>query len=58
MASDKQKRKAAKKPKPANWVHPDGDRRHRHALEKCIRDMRARQAFEAKLTAGGKDEEE
>ena len=59
MASKKQQRKAAKKPKPANWVHPDGDRRQRDTLAKCIKDMRARQAFEAELVAGPrKDEEE
>lgn len=57
MASDKQKRKAAKKPKPANWVHPDGDRRHRDAMKKCVKDWRARQAFESRRP-DAKDEEE
>jgi hypothetical protein len=57
MASDKQKRKAAKKPKPANWVHPDGDRRHRDAMKKCLKDLRARQVFEAGRQ-GAKGEEE
>jgi len=50
MASDKQKRKAAKKPpvpgKP--FVHPDGDRRHRGGMtaDQGMRDKRARQVFD------------
>jgi hypothetical protein len=58
MASKKQQRKAAKKPKPANWVHPDGDRRHRDGMQKCINDMKARKAFEAQMYAGDKSGEE
>ena len=56
MASDKQKRKAAKKPpvpgKP--FVHPDGDRRRRGgpSADQATRDKRARQAF-----AGGVPDE-
>ncbi|MBX9580597.1 MAG: hypothetical protein K2X87_09845 [Gemmataceae bacterium] len=50
MASDKQKRKAAKKPKPAGqpFRHPDGDRRRRGepgqggTVEQAIRDKPAR----------------
>lgn len=50
MASDKQKRKAAKKPatpgKP--FVHADGDRRRRGgpSADQAIRDKRTRQAFD------------
>ena len=49
MASDKQKRKTAKKPpvpgKP--FVHADGDRRRRGgpSADQAIRDKHARQAF-------------
>lgn len=49
MASDKQKRKAAKKPRPAGvpFRHPDGDRRRRGgpSVDQAIRDKRARQTF-------------
>ncbi|HYH69102.1 MAG TPA: hypothetical protein VD866_30690 [Urbifossiella sp.] len=49
MASDKQKRKAAKKlPVPGKpFVHPDGDRRRRGwpTADQAIRDKYARQAF-------------
>ena len=51
MASDKQKRKAAKKPRPAGvpFRHPDGDRRHRGGMtaDQAARDKQARQAFAA-----------
>ena len=56
MASDKQKRKAAKKgPVPGKpFVHPDGDRRRRGgpSADQAIRDKHARQAF-----AGGMPED-
>lgn len=51
MASDKQKRKAAKKPRPEGvpFRHPDGDRRHRHlggiTADQAARDKQVRQAF-------------
>ncbi|MBX9623937.1 MAG: hypothetical protein K2X82_08995 [Gemmataceae bacterium] len=49
MASDKQKRKAAKKPRPAgvSFRHPDGDRRHRGGMtaDQAARDKQARQMF-------------
>lgn len=49
MASDKQKRKAAKKPRPTGvpFRHPDGDRRHRGGpnVDQAIRDKRTRQTF-------------
>jgi hypothetical protein len=57
MASDKQKRKAAKKPTPANWVNPDGDRRRREELKKCLKDLRVRQAFEERLQDAKGEEE-
>lgn len=56
MASDKQRRKAAKRPsvpgKP--FVHPDGDRRRRGgpSADQAVRDKHARQAF-----AGGVPED-
>jgi hypothetical protein len=55
MASDKQKRKAAKKPpvpgKP--FVHADGDRRRRGGMtaDQGIRDKRARQSFAGGIPA-------
>ena len=60
MASDKQRRKQAKKPKPTMpgkpFVHPDGDRRHRGGpdAKQAIRDKKTRATF----TGGLKDEEE
>ncbi|HUR53845.1 MAG TPA: hypothetical protein VMZ71_06920 [Gemmataceae bacterium] len=60
MASDKQKRKASKTPKPANWVHPDGDRRRRGGLtaDQGIKDKRARQTFAGGVPEDVKGEEE
>ena len=62
MASDKKRRKVVKhkEPKPTTgkpFVHPDGDRRRRHELKKVLRDMRAREAFEAKLQSPPDEEE-
>jgi hypothetical protein len=49
MASEKHKRKAAKKPKVPGkpFVHPDGDRRRRRgpSVDQAIRDKRTRQTF-------------
>lgn len=56
MASDKQRRKAAKaakragQPKGQEYRHPDGDRRHRHTKlsitgEQALRDKKARREF-------------
>jgi hypothetical protein len=47
MASDKQKRKAAKRPRPANAPHPDGDRRRRGGpdAKQATRDKHTRQTF-------------
>lgn len=44
MASDKQKRKLSKKPRPAGTPHPDGDRRRRGGpnVDQAIRDKAAR----------------
>jgi hypothetical protein len=49
MASEKRKRKAAKKPKPAGqpFRHPDGDRRRRDEYRQAVRDFRARLKFTA-----------
>lgn len=56
MASDQQKRKAAKKPAAPGqpFVHPDGDRRRRGGMtaDQGIRDKRARQLY-----AGGVPED-
>ena len=54
MASDKQKRKGSKKAKPANRVHPDGDRRRRAGptADQGVKDKTARRTF-----AGGVPED-
>jgi hypothetical protein len=48
MASNKQKRKAAKKPRKPGAPHPDGDRRHKEfgaAARKAAADKKARREF-------------
>jgi hypothetical protein len=49
MASNKQKRKAARaaRPRKPGAPHPDGDRRHRggHTADQGIRDKKARREF-------------
>ncbi len=47
MASDKQKRKSAKKPRKPGAPHPDGDRRRRGGptADQGTADKRARQSF-------------
>ncbi len=56
MASEKQRRKQAKKPKQPGkaFVHPDGDRRRRGGpdVKQAIRDKRTRSTF-----TGGLDDE-
>lgn len=62
MASDKKRRKEAKRKRPQPppgkpFVHPDGDRRHRGpgaSAKQAIRDKRLRQTFAGGL--GGEDE--
>jgi len=47
MASDKQKRKASKKPRKSGAPHPDGDRRRRggYTADQGTRDKKARREF-------------
>jgi hypothetical protein len=47
MASDKQRRKLAKKPRKPGALHPDGDRRQRgkYTADQGTADKKARQEF-------------
>ena len=62
MASDKKRRKQAKAKRPTPppgqpFRHPDGDRRHRAAMQKVTKDMRARQKFEDGVQSDPSEEE-
>ena len=49
MASDKQRRKAAKakQPKmPGPFRHPDGDRRHREAMRAAVKAIKAKEQMQ------------